>query len=166
MSAHSEGNGRAAGFSSPEEEALINLMRTADWLEREMQHRLKPTGLTLTQFNVLRILRAASPSGLTCSAIGQRMITPEPDVTRLLSRLKSHGLIDQKRDSADRRVIWSQITSRGMKELARVDFVVERGPRDLLGQLSREELQQLTRLMKKARSRPESSPGRPESVLL
>jgi DNA-binding MarR family transcriptional regulator len=164
MSANSEGNGRASGFSSPEEEALINLMRTADWLEREMQHRLKPTGLTLTQFNVLRILRAASPSGLTCSAIGQRMITPEPDVTRLLTRLKTHGLVNQHRDSGDRRVVWSQITPLGLQQLASLDPLVERGPRELLGHLNREELQQLARLMRKARSGSEPA-SRPESIL-
>lgn len=166
MSADSAGNGRAAGFSSPEEEALINLMRTADWLQREMQRRLKPTGLTITQYNVLRILRAARPAGLTCSAIGHRMITPEPDVTRLLARLKTHGLVDQKRDPNDRRVVWSHITPRGLKELAKLDPLVERSPRELLGHLNREELQLLARLIKKARSGPEPSPSRPESVLL
>ncbi len=164
MSANSEGNGQAAGFSSPEEEALINLMRTADWLEREMQRRLKPTGLTLTQYNVLRILRAARPRGLTCSAVGQRMITPEPDATRLLTRLKSHGLVDQKRDTTDRRIVWSHITPHGLKELAKLDSLVERGPRDLLGHLNREELRQLTGIMKKARSGPETSTSHSEPI--
>jgi DNA-binding MarR family transcriptional regulator len=166
MSANSEGNGRAVGFSSPEEEALINLMRTADWLQREMQRRLKPTGLTITQYNVLRILRAARPTGLTCSAIGQRMITPEPDVTRLLTRLKSHGLVDQQRDAADRRIVWSHINPSGLKELAKLDSLVERGPRDLLGHLNREELRQLTRIIKKARSGPETTTSHSEPILL
>lgn len=155
MSAHAENNGRAPGFAGLEEEALINLMRTADQLQREMQHRLKPTGLTLTQFNVLRILRAARPAGLTCSAVGQRMITPEPDVTRLLNRLKSQGLVDQERDSADRRVVWSHITPQGLKELAKLDSLIDRAPREILGHLNREELHSLIRILKKARSAPE-----------
>lgn len=165
MSANSEDNSRAPGFSGPEEEALINLMRTADQLQREMQHRLKPVGLTLTQFNVLRILRAARPAGLTCSAVGQRMITPEPDVTRLLNRLKSQDLIDQERDSSDRRVIWSRITADGLKLLAKLDPIVERAPREILGHLTREELQSMTRLLKSARSSPEP-PSSPAAILL
>ena len=152
MSANSEGTGQAAGFSSPQEEALINLMRTADSLGRDLQRRLKPTGLTITQYNVLRILRAARPGGLTCSAIGRKMITPEPDVTRLLTRLKAQELVDQKRDCHDRRVVWSHVTARGLKELARLDGLVERAPRELLSHLTREEITELTRLMKKARS--------------
>jgi DNA-binding MarR family transcriptional regulator len=152
MSAKSEGPWQAAGFSSPQEEALINLMRTADTLARSMQQRLKPSGLTLTQFNVLRILRAARPAGLTCSAIGRRMITPEPDVTRLLNRLKAQELVCQQRDSGDRRVVWSHITPRGLQELTMLDALVERAPRDLLGHLTGEETLELTRLLKKARN--------------
>jgi DNA-binding MarR family transcriptional regulator len=161
MSANSEGALQAAGFSSPQEEALINLMRTADSLARNMQQRLKPFGLTLTQYNVLRILRAARPSGLTCSAIGRRMITPEPDVTRLLNRLKSQELVCQQRDSTDRRIVWSRITPHGLKELSKLDGMFERAPRELLGHLSREEILQLTRLLKKSRSAgaPNSSPA-------
>ena len=71
-------------FSSPEEEALLNLMRTADCLQRAFQRVSREWGVTTTQYNVLRILRGSHPQGLTCSAIGDRMITAEPDITRLL----------------------------------------------------------------------------------
>ena len=75
-------------FSSQEEEALLNLLRTSDCLQRAFHCKTRNWGLTSTQYNVLRILRGAQPRGLTCSAIGGRMITADPDITRLLARLK------------------------------------------------------------------------------
>ena len=152
MATYSQGVEQAPSFSSPQEEALLNLMRSADCLHRAMQLRLKPSGLTMTQFNVLRILRGARPAGLTCSAIGRRMITPEPDITRLLSRLKAQKFLRQQRDLHDRRVVWTHITPQGLEVLAKLDRVVEQGPRELLGRLNREELHTLTSLLQKARS--------------
>jgi DNA-binding MarR family transcriptional regulator len=137
------------GFSSPQEEALLNLMRTADCLHRAMQHRLKPSALTMTQYNVLRILRGARPNGLTCSAIGRRMITPEPDITRLLGRLKTQKLLTQHSDKQDRRVVWTRISVQGLEVLAGLDGIVEKAPRELLKALTRDELQEWIRLMKK-----------------
>jgi DNA-binding MarR family transcriptional regulator len=151
MAPNSQGSEQAPSFSSPQEETLLNLMRSADCLHRAMQQRLRPSGLTMTQFNVLRILRSVQPDGLTCSAIGRRMITPEPDITRLLARLKTQKLLRQRRDLHDRRVVWTHITAQGLDLLAKLDDVVEQAPRDLLRELNREELQTLTRLLKKAR---------------
>jgi DNA-binding MarR family transcriptional regulator len=154
MTTNSQGSEQAQSFSSPQEEALLNLMRSADCLHRAMQQRLKHSALTLTQYNVLRILRTARPAGLTCSAIGSMMITPEPDITRLLARLKAQLLISRQRDLHDRRVVWSRITDQGLDLLAKLDAVVEQAPRELLQELTREELYTLTRLLKKARSCP------------
>jgi len=150
MAVDSKGPGQAHGFSSPQEEALLNLMRTADCLHRSMQQRLKPSGLTLTQFNVLRILRAARPGGLTCSAIGHMMITPVPDITRLLTRLKVQKLLRQQRDLHDRRVVWTHITQSGVDLLSQSDSIVEKAPAELLKELNGEELRELTRVLKKA----------------
>jgi DNA-binding MarR family transcriptional regulator len=151
MTANSQGSEQAQSFSTPQEEALLNLMRTADCLHRAMQQRIKPSGLTMTQYNVLRILRGAQPAGLTWSAIGPRMITPEPDITRLLARLKAQKLLRQRRDLQDRRVVWTQITQLGLEVLLKLDSVVEQAPRELLQELTQEELHTLTRLLKKAR---------------
>lgn len=150
MSVDSKGSEQAQGFSSPHEETLLNLMRSADCLHRSMQHRLKPSGLTLTQFNVLRILRGARPGGLTCSAIGHMMITPVPDITRLLARLKAQKLLRQQRDLHDRRVVWTHITPSGVELLSRLDSIVEKAPAELLKELNGEELRELTRLLRKA----------------
>lgn len=150
-------------FSSMGEEALLNLQRTADCIGRAFQRATRAWGITSTQYNVLRILRGAQPDGLTCSAIGERMITAEPDITRLLSRLKGMKLIRQQRDKRDRRVVWTQIAPAGLALLAEMDETVQRFPKEHLGHLSNDELTELTRLLEKARlhcgDRPVSCDG-------
>lgn len=138
-------------FSSVEEEAMLNIMRTADCLHRVFQHRTRDWGVTSTQYNVLRILRGAQPQGLTCSAIGDRMITAVPDITRLLGRMKAQKLIKQQRDKRDRRVVWTQISATGLELLSKMDSEINRIPRELLGHLNREELAELIRLLELAR---------------
>ncbi|MGA7110707.1 MAG: MarR family transcriptional regulator [Terracidiphilus sp.] len=138
-------------FSSIEEEACLNLLRTADCLDRAFQKMSRAWGITGTQYNVLRILRGARPLGLTCSAIGDRMITAEPDITRLLSRLKTLKLIRQQRDRHDRRVVWTQISQQGMDLLSQMDPVVLQSPKELLGHMSEAEVSELIRLTEMAR---------------
>ena len=138
-------------FSSPEEEALLNLMRTADCLQREFQRVSREWGVTSTQYNVLRILRGSHPRGLTCSAIGERMITAEPDITRLLARLKALKLIRQQRDRHDRRVVWTQISDAGQELLRQMDPTVQSTPKKLLDHLTEHEVAELTRLLELAR---------------
>ena len=138
-------------FSSVEEEAFLNVMRTSDCLQRAFQHRTREWGITSTQYNVLRILRGAQPQGLTCSAIGDRMITAVPDITRLLARMKPLKLIKQQRDKRDRRVVWTQISAAGLELLSKMDAVITRTPRELLGHLDREELGEFIRLLELAR---------------
>ena len=140
-------------FSSLEEEALLNLLRPSDCLNRSFHRKTRNWSLTSTQYNVLRILRGAQPGGLTCSAIGARMITAEPDITRLLARLKGLKLIRQQRDSLDRRVVWTQISEAGLKLLREMDPAIDRIPGELLGHLDREELAQLIQLLELARRR-------------
>lgn len=140
-------------FSSPEEEALLNLLRTADCLQRVLQRKIRPWGITSTQYNVLRILRGAQPRGLTCSAIGDRMITAEPDITRLLARLRALKLIRQQRDKHDRRVLWTQISPAGLALLEETDSAVQQFPRELLGHLGDEQLATLIQLLEQARAR-------------
>jgi DNA-binding MarR family transcriptional regulator len=138
-------------FASAEEEAILNLLRTSDCLERAFHHKTRRWGLTSTQYNVLRILRGAQPDGLPCTAIGERMIAAEPDITRLLGRLKGLKLVQQRRDPRDRRVVLTQITGAGLEILRAMDPVIRRLPRDLLGHMSADELQQLIRMLESAR---------------
>jgi DNA-binding MarR family transcriptional regulator len=142
-------------FASAEEEALLNVMRTADVLHREFQQRARGWGITSTQYNVLRILRGAQPHGLPCAAIGDRMITAEPDITRLLNRLKGLKLIRQRRDSHDRRVVITHISEAGLHLLRQMDPVIQLAPKELIGHLSRSQIAELIRLLELVRTPPE-----------
>ena len=112
---------QASPFSSVEEEAFLNLMRTSDCLQRAFQQKIRGFGLTSTQYNVLRILRGAGPGGRTCGEIGERLIAREPDVTRLLERLEKAGFLARTRDTSDRRVVVTRITPAGLKLLSELD---------------------------------------------
>lgn len=140
-------------FSSAEEEALLNLLRTSDTVQRAFHRRIRKWGITSTQYNVLRILRGAQPSGLTCAAIGSRMITAEPDITRLLGRLKTLKLIRQHRDRNDRRVVWTQISEAGLELLKSMDPLIDQLPREMLGHISPPDLAELIRLLELAREK-------------
>jgi DNA-binding MarR family transcriptional regulator len=138
-------------FSSAEEEALLNLVRSADCLGRVMQQKMRGWGLTSTQYNVLRILRGAHPNGLACAAIGERMIAADPDITRLLGRLKRLKLIRQHRDRRDRRVVLTAITDSGLELLRKMDPFARSAPVELLGHIRRAELTELIRLLELVR---------------
>jgi DNA-binding MarR family transcriptional regulator len=142
--------GQERPFSSMEEETLLNVLRTADCLQRTFQQKSRDWGVTSTQYNVLRILRGA-PQGLTCTQIGDRMITADPDITRLLGRLKALKLIRQQRDRNDRRVIWTHISDQGLELLHKMDPVIQQTPKDLFRHMEERELAELIRLLELAR---------------
>ena len=108
-------------FASIEEELLVSLLRTGDVLHERFEQIIRPFNISMTQYNVLRILRGAEPTGRTCGEIGERMIAREPDVTRLLERLDKAGLVKRSRDSQDRRVVVTRITAGGLKLLDEVE---------------------------------------------
>lgn len=148
-------------FNSAAEEAMLNLMRTADCLSRALQREIRKWGITSTQYNVLRILRGAQPTGLPCSAVGDRMITAEPDITRLLARLKAMKFVRQQRGTTDRRVVYSQITPAGLDLLAKMDEPVRQMTADAFGHMSQEELHRLVHLLEMARARCGDMPHPP-----
>jgi DNA-binding MarR family transcriptional regulator len=130
----------------PEEAAFLDLLRTCDLLSRGPAQVLKTEDLSATQYNVLRILRG-SPEGLPCGEIGSRMITRDPDITRLLDRLEKRELISRCRETKDRRMVMARITPGGLKLLARLDVPVQEAHRKQLGHLGRERLRALTELL-------------------
>ena len=136
--------------SSPEEDVFVSLWRTADLLSRSVEKVLKVGDVSPTQYNVLRILRGAL-EGLTCSEIGRRMITRDPDITRLLDRLEKRGLISRCRETKDRRQVQTRISPDGLKLLAELDQPVTDIHRQQLGHLGREGLHSLQALLEKAR---------------
>jgi len=100
-------------FRNAQQEAFLNIMRTADALEHEVEMLLKLFGVTSVQYNVLRILHSVGEAGRTCSDIGRRMVERHPDITRLLDRMEHAGLIRRRRDGRDRRTVTAQITLAG-----------------------------------------------------
>jgi len=138
-------------FSSAAEEAFLNLQRTSAALGREFDVLLKPLGLTSTQYNVLRILRGAGPEGLLCRQLGERMVTPDPDITRLLDRMEKRNLISRTRDSRDRRVIFTRITEEGLALLETLDEPVNDFHRKRLAHLDKKSVRSLIRLLEAAR---------------
>jgi DNA-binding MarR family transcriptional regulator len=135
----------------PEEGLFLDLLRTTDMLSRGLNGVLKAEDLSATQYNVLRILRG-SPEGLPCGEIANRMITRDPDVTRLLDRLEKRGLISRSRETRDRRTVLARITPAGGKLLARLDKPVQDGHRRQLGHLGPRRLRDLSELLQEARS--------------
>ncbi len=135
----------------PEEALFLELLRTTDMLSRGMVQVLKAEDLSPTQYNVLRILRG-SLEGLPCGEIASRMITRDPDITRLLDRLEKRELISRCRETKDRRTVMARITPEGLKLLARLDEPVQAAHRRQLGHLGRERLRALTELLRDARS--------------
>ena len=107
-----------------EDRAFIALQKAADKLALQAEQLLKSNGLTGAQYNVLRILRGAEPQGLACSSIAERMISHDPDMTRLLDRMEKRHLITRQRQSDDRRVVKARITSSGLELLKRLDPTV------------------------------------------
>jgi len=135
---------------SREESAFVDLLRTCDLLSRRLSLVLKEADLSPTQYNVLRILRGA-PEGLACGEIAVRMITRDPDVTRLLDRLEKRGLIDRSRESKDRRMVLTRITREGLRALAELDEPIQDLHREQLGHLGRNRLGALSELLQLVR---------------
>lgn len=138
-------------FASLEQEAFLAVLRTAGVLVQRQAPALKKQSLTGTQYNTLRILRGARPLALTCSDIGERLVTPGPDVTRILDRLEARGMVRRERDEKDRRVVRARITELGLEVLASLDEPVERRLVAVLGHLGPDKLESLIHLLAEAR---------------
>ncbi|MFI5235677.1 MAG: MarR family winged helix-turn-helix transcriptional regulator [Gemmatimonadales bacterium] len=143
--------GQGIPFPSLEAEAALNIVRTADAYLRLMAKALKPAGLTPTQYNALRILRGAGAAGHTCTAVSERMLTRDPDVTRLLDRLEKRGLVERERHPQDRRAIVVHITEAGRQLLEQLDAPMAEVPRQQLGALGAERLKDLITLLEASR---------------
>ena len=138
-------------FESLEQEAVLNVLHTADVLLQRITAVLKPFKLSHSQYNVLRILRGAGPEGLACREIGERMITRDPDITRLLDRLEARGLLTRTRDQKDRRVITARITEEGRRLLDALDQPIAEVDRQPLQHLGEQRLRTLIQLLELAR---------------
>jgi DNA-binding MarR family transcriptional regulator len=140
--------------AAPRESAtaeVLDLLRTVDVVRRFLTRVVEPQGITLQQFNVLRILRGAEraspPIGLPTLDIAERMVERAPGITRLLDRLEAKGLAVRKRCPEDRRQVLCRITAAGLELLARLDGPMARADSDCLGMLSASDLRRLTAIL-------------------
>ena len=138
-------------FALPEEEALLNIVRTHEFISQRQLEFFKRYRLTPTQYNVLRILRGAGKDGVTCSECSERMVTSDPDITRLLDRLEARGLLRRERSTQDRRVVLSSITAEGLKLLESIDRPLAELTKRIMGKVSRKKLAEMVEILESIR---------------
>lgn len=134
-------------FVSAGQEALLGLLRTTDMVRTRLAEILEPRGVTLQQYNVLRILRGAQPGGLPTLEIAERMIERAPGITRLLDRLERKGLARRQRSSTDRRRVFCTITAAGLELLTTLDRPVQAVDLEIANKLSAAEQRHLIHLL-------------------
>lgn len=137
-----------SAFASGEQEILLGLLIASARITEPWEKFLKAhADLTNNQYNVLRILRGSHPTRLACSEIAGRMISRDPDITRLIDRLSRRGLVTRVRGRQDRRVVEVALTDKGREILRGVDPHVNRMPKAVLGHLGPRKLKQLGQLL-------------------
>lgn len=139
-------------FAHIEEEAHLSIARTAALLERAFAQLLRPHGITPTQYNVLRILRGAGAAGLCRNELGERLVTPVPDVTRLLDRMADMRLIARQRSDEDRRLVRTHLTAKGLDLVNTLDAAIVDAHRQRLAHISHERLKALVETLADVRS--------------
>ena len=148
-------------FQAGGAEVAVGILRTAAVLERHYNQIVIKRGITIQQYNVLRILRGAGDGGMPTLVIRDRMIHEAPGITRLLDRLEQSGLARRERQAADRRQVMCFITESGLKLLADLDAEVVAADRAAVCMLDPEEQRQLTELLNAVRSGHARGSARP-----
>lgn len=142
-------------FEQAEAELYLNLRRTHGALHAGFAALFRKHNLTETQYNVLRILSGDETGdeadGLPSLEIAARMVTQASDITRLLDRMQDAGLVERNRTRDDRRVVRVVITAKGRRLLKKLHQPVIALHSAQLGHLSRQDLNQLNRLLERAR---------------
>lgn len=139
-------------FPSVQEEAILALVRTADQFSAPLAEVLRGTGLSQSQYNILRILRGSAPDGLSCGDISERMVRRDPDLTRLLDKLEGRGLVTRTRSTADRRVVLASITDEGLALLVSLDEPVRASIKASLAHVPAARLRSLIEILEELRA--------------
>ena len=145
-------------FDSPEQEAALNIARTADRFGIRFARLFREYGLTPSQYNVLRILRGEGQP-LPILEVADRLIAAVPGITGLIDRLEGMGLVVRERSTEDRRVVFVAVTAKGLDLLGKLDGPEAALHRRLIGHLSPDELRELSRLLEKARQALDEADG-------
>jgi DNA-binding MarR family transcriptional regulator len=146
-------------FASVEEEALLSIFTTYDLLSRGLHQALRNHGLTIAQFNVLRILRGAGDDGLPLMTIARRMIVRYPNITRLTDRLEADSLMHRVRCTKDRRVVRAFISEEGLELLFSLDDEIDRLNIELMSGAEAGELRKLITILESVRGPLHSRDG-------
>jgi DNA-binding MarR family transcriptional regulator len=142
-------------FASTEGEAALNVLRTAEVIQQKLNAVLKQFDLTLTQYNVLRILRGAGDQGITCSVLAERMIARDPDITRLLDRMERRGLVVRQRSADDRRVVLTMLHLNGATLLNETQKPMRNAMLAIMGRLGETRLLSLISSLEEVRANEE-----------
>jgi DNA-binding MarR family transcriptional regulator len=135
-----------------EEEAALNIVRTADVLMLALGGMLRPYLLSPTQYNVLRILRGAGKEGASCKDIGARLVARDPDITRLMDRLEERGLVVRDRAKQDRRVVTHRLTQAGLDQVNALDSPIDALNCRTMGHMKAGRLRELVDLLEEVRA--------------
>jgi len=133
---------------------FLELLKSHEALQSEFSALFKQHGLTLAQFNVLRVLRGAGAQGLACQAIGDRLINRLPDVTRLLDRMEAAKLVSRERSAGDRRVVMVKLTAEGRRRVDALDDPVLALHERQVEHLGVREVEELASALARLRARP------------
>jgi DNA-binding MarR family transcriptional regulator len=138
-------------FALIEEEAALNIVRTAEVLNQRNTEFFREYGLSGTQYNVLRILRGAGSSGIMCSQLADRMIAKDPDITRLLDRMEARGLVVRGRSTQDRRVVVTHISRKGLELVNTIDQPLAAMLKRTIGKTGKQQLSELIEQLEQVR---------------
>lgn len=138
-------------FKSSLHRAQVNIIYTSAWLNHTTAKSLKPFGLSLQQFNILRILRGSGGKPATIKLLTERMLDKMSNASRLVDKLKEKGLVDRQECSTDRRRVDIVITPAGLELIQRASDAVERKRDDVFSEITDEEAAQLSLLLDKLR---------------
>ena len=148
-------------FTSIQEEALLSVFVTGDLLSRGLHEMLRTHGLTLAQYNVLRILRGAGKDGLPLMKVARRMIVRYPNITRLTDRLETEGWIRRERSTRDRRVVRTFVSATGLEMLSRINGEIDQLTCHLMRGAEIDQLERLIEILTAVRAPLRDGDGKP-----
>lgn len=137
-------------FKDEYQKLAVNILFTFFWMKEQNTQLLKPFGVTMQQYNVLRILRGQHPKGITTSDIRSRMLDKMSDTSRLVDRLTKRNLVEKRVNPSDRRLVEVRITDRGLDLLEKIGMDRD-STRNFSSKISEEEAAQINVLLDKIR---------------
>lgn len=138
-------------FNNVYHKAIVNVLYTAGWLNARHAKLIKPYGISVQQYNALRILRGQHPNPASVGLIQDRMLDPMSNASRLIDKLHEKKLVDRKTCKTDRRQVDILITDAGLRLLAELDIKMKELEKDM-GALRKEEAEALSQMLDKIRS--------------